>query len=217
MTDNRATLGTTLFKELDKLRETKGQISMEDAGSIVATIMGSRNDSALQQEIVRMVKDIEDAKAEILALSENKAANQQAMSDASLHLDTVIKSTEDATNNIMDAVDAIKAIIEGMGGEKEEKIQEACTKIFEACNFQDLTSQRIKKVIKLITTVEEHVQNLLKLFNVPTSVATPQAANTSEIVLPKDDRELLNGPQLPQDAISQNDVDDLFKSLKSGS
>lgn len=213
MTDSRASLGTTLFKELDRLRETKGKISMEDAGSIVTQIMQSRNDSALQQEIAKMVKDIEDAKAEILALSDNKVTNKQAMSDASLHLDTVIKSTEDATNNIMDAVDAIKNIIEGMGDDKEAKIQEACTKIFEACNFQDLTSQRIKKVIKLITTLDSHIHNLHTLFNVSTEA--PKAANSGEISLPSDDRELLNGPQLPKDAISQDDVDSLFKSLKS--
>lgn len=214
MSNLQANLGTALFQQLDALRETKGRITAEDAGAIVSQLMQTRNDIALQQEIARMIQDIEDAKSEIMALSSNAQTNKQAISDASLHLDTVIKSTEEATNSFMDAASAIQELAIGIGGQKEEDIKAVCMRIYEACNFQDLSTQRINKVIKLIKTLEAHILNLHTLFAIQTDAEKPHA--NGEITLPKDDRELLNGPQLPQNAISQDDVDALFKSLNAG-
>jgi chemotaxis protein CheZ len=217
MTDIRNAFEASLMERLEKLHAEKGEISAEDAGAIVTSLLQSSKDNVLYTEIATMARDIQDAKREIMTLTTSKDANAQAISDASQHLDTVIKATEEATNTIMDAVDKIRDAAEAAGGQEGEKIQEACTHIFEACNFQDLSSQRIRKVMKLISTIEKHVCSLVMLFNIPVPEQPGAAkAASSEVELPADDNDLLNGPQLPEEAISQDDVDDLFKSLNTG-
>lgn len=204
-----AALGTNLFHQLEKLREEKGQVTVEDAGAIVAKLMQSGNQHLLQQEIAQMVRDIDTVKKEILSLSSGDQTNEQAMSDASLHLDTVIKSTEEATNSIMDAAEALGKLAAEIGGPKEQALRDICTRIYEACNFQDLATQRITKVIKLIRTLEGHILNMVKLFNLSaTPGKTGKAAGD-----PLDEKNLLSGPALPKDAVSQDDIDSLFKSL----
>jgi chemotaxis regulatin CheY-phosphate phosphatase CheZ len=41
-----------------------------------------------------------------------------------------------------------------------EEIQERVVSIFEACNFQDLTGQRIKKVMTTMKFIEKTVSNI---------------------------------------------------------
>lgn len=205
--DIRTQLGTNLFYQLEKLKQEKGRVNAEDAGVIVASLIKSGNHHILQKEIVQMIKDIDGVKNEILTLSTGKQTNKQAIADASLHLDTVIKSTEEATGRIMDAVEAIGKLAVEMGGNKEQELRDICTRIYEACSFQDLISQRITKVNKLIHTLEAHIKNLLTLFDMPGDSGESKGND------PMDEKNLLNGPALPEKAISQADVDSLFKSL----
>jgi chemotaxis protein CheZ len=103
----------------------------------------------------------------------------------------------------MDAASAIGTLATEIGGDKGQKLQDTCMRIYEACNFQDLATQRITRVIKLIRAMEGHITNLIKLFKI-SDEKTGGGGNGAS---------LLNGPALPQDAISQSDVDALFKSL----
>lgn len=210
MTDMNVALGTNLFYRLEKLRQEKGTVTAEDAGTIVAQLMQSGNRGVLEKEIVQMIRDLEAAKREMLALSSDTHTNKQAISDASLHLDTVVKSTETATNSVMDAASAIAAISEEIGGEKGQALQDICTGLYEACNFQDLVSQRVVKVTKLIRVLEDHIANLLKLFAISEDALGHAATSNREQL---GDRALLNGPALPNNSVSQDDIDALFKSL----
>ena len=219
MPDMQAKLGRTLLKTMVELREQKGEISLEDIGGIFMQMASSLNpessniDQFVYEEIGRLARYITDAKGEIFALQTNDKAEDVIM-DASAHLDEVIKHTEEATNTIMDAADQVQANVAGVGGEKEEKIMEATNRIYDACTFQDITGQRIRKVIKLLENIEERINKLNGLFgSVPEfAVADGQASAT----VPANDADLLNGPQLRGQASSQNDIDALFASL-SGS
>lgn len=80
--------------------------------------------------------------------------------------------------------------------------------VFEACSFQDITGQRVGKVAKSITYVEERVDKLINLLGV-------EQTNEVEVEVPegweKDaDEALLNGPQLNGEGLKQDDIDKLF-------
>ena len=79
-------------------------------------------------------------------------------------LDAVVAATEEATNTIMNCCDDISAIAGKVGGEDGDALMNNVTKMFEACNFQDITGQRIGKVVKTLRYIETHINQLVELF-----------------------------------------------------
>ena len=90
-----------------------------------------------------------------------------------------------------------------------EEIQERVVSIFEACNFQDLTGQRISKVMTTMKFIENHITVMMDIWGGVDAIK----AHAPPIVDDRDDdAKLLNGPKLDGDAghASQNDIDALF-------
>jgi len=217
--DMQSKLGRELLKTMVALREQKGNISLQDVGGIFIQMAASLNpassnvDSFVHAEIGRLASYITEAKGEIFAIQTNDKAEAVIM-DASLHLDEVIKHTEEATNTIMDACDQVQANAGGIGGEKEEKIMEATNRIYDACTFQDITGQRIRKVITLLKNIEDRINKLNGLFGAaPVFSEDDGKKDPSTVVVPLNDKDLLNGPQLKGQGVSQNDIDSIFASL----
>jgi chemotaxis protein CheZ len=218
MSDTQARLGHSLLKSIVELKQQKREISLEDLGEAFEQIasgfskQSGATEQFMHQEIAKLAKYINDAKTEIFSITTNNN-NEPAIVDASAHLDEVIKHTETATNSIMDAVDVIQNAAGTIGGEAQQSITDAAMRIYEACNFQDVTGQRIRKVIKLLENIEDRIGKLNALFGneVP---AMPTAKDGSNVItMPTDDKALMNGPQLSSNAVSQDDIDALFASL----
>ena len=223
MSNMQEKLGKTLLKSMVEVREEKGAISLQDVGEIFMDIAQSLNpdhsnvDKFVHEEIELLAKYILDTKQEIFAIQTNDKSEDVIM-DASAHLDEVIKHTEEATNTIMDACDKVLAGAAGVGGEKEAQITEATNLIYDACAFQDITGQRIRKVIKLLENIEERINKLNSLLGSAPVFAEDDAKGAakkdpSKVVLPMNDKDLLNGPQLAGQGTNQSDVDALFASL----
>jgi len=212
MSDMQIELGRALLKGLVNLKTQKNGITLEDVGAMFLEMAMtlqpvSKADREMHEEIARLAEHIEETKKEIFAISTNEKS-EAVIIDASQHLDEVIKATEEATNAIMNAADAIQSAAGGIGGEKEQQIMDAAGKLYEACSFQDITGQRITKVIKLLENIEERVDKLNGIFGGGT--AAPVAPIANGVMSEKD---LLNGPQLNAQAASQTDIDALFASL----
>lgn len=124
-------------------------------------------------------------------------------------LDAVVAATEVATGNIMDGCDAIAAHAAKLPAADGEILTAEVTKILEACSFQDITGQRISKVVKSLKVIDEKVSRLLSILsdNIP-DMGTVEDADTRT-----GDAKLLNGPQMPDKAISQADIDKLLADL----
>ena len=77
--------------------------------------------------------------------------------------------------------------------------------VFEACAFQDITGQRVTKIVKSVTYVEERVTALREIWG-------DDELDKVERVVEEltDDEKLLNGPQSKADAITQEEIDKLF-------
>lgn len=123
-------------------------------------------------------------------------------------LDAVVSATAEATGTIMDSCEALDEIAAQMGGEYADKISENVTKIYEACSFQDITGQRISKVVAALKSIEEKVSGLMNVLGDGAGTASEDSAGSG-----RDDDGLLNGPQLPGGGISQDDIDKLLESF----
>lgn len=218
MQNTQEKLGNSLLKTLIGLREQKGQILIEDVGAILQGMAQSLQsntdaDRFLKREIEGMAQYIVTAKSEISAMIpvDDEEATRN-INRATMELDEVVKATENATNIIMDAADAIQEAAGGISdAEASAKIMDETIKIYDACSFQDITGQRIGKVLRTIEEVESRVVKLIQLFG----GALPEGYTPSEPVERRErpDEKLMDGPQLAGEAPSQDDIDKLFDSI----
>jgi chemotaxis protein CheZ len=124
-------------------------------------------------------------------------------------LNAVVNGTERATHTILTATEEIEQIANNLSaalaGKLEQglaqDIQDLAVRIFESCNFQDLTGQRVNKVMDTLKFVEEHITRVL--------AAMKNASPHPELL---HDVTHLHGPRLDSDRghASQGDVDAMF-------
>ena len=123
-------------------------------------------------------------------------------------LKTVVSGTEQATQKILAAAEAIDStantLSAALGGKLEQDlaqdIQDFVLQIFEACNFQDLIGQRVGKILAALKFVEDHIARVLE--EIKTASAAARNADGHD----------LHGPRLDGDAghLSQHEIDALF-------
>ena len=119
-------------------------------------------------------------------------------------LEEIITETARAAGSIMDAAEAIESVAATLGPPANGALMEAVTKIYEASAFQDITGQRITKVVGVLLSLEVKLASLTEAFG---SLPEPPVDG------PLGDQALLNGPQLKKNASSQSDIDALFETL----
>jgi chemotaxis protein CheZ len=132
-------------------------------------------------------------------------------------LDAIVGGTENATEGILAAAEFIDQAANSLAAavktdqdkELAHDIQDQVVKIFEACNFQDLTGQRITKVVGALKFIETHIVRMMEIWGGIDSFkdVDPVAPEARE-----GDEALLNGPRLEGEAghASQDDIDALF-------
>lgn len=184
-----------------------------------------------QSTIDNFHKDMAEVKRLEAEMSAIRAAIQQTKTEiATLHhsgfqgkelgkvtdeLDAVVDGTEQATEAILtatetieDRVGSLSAKLEGDDQGMANDAAEAVMTIFEACNFQDITGQRITKVVKTMRFIEERIDSMMDIWGGMESFEEVQTLD----VAPKGDQALLNGPAMAEDTnvASQDDIDALF-------
>ena len=136
---------------------------------------------------------------------------------ASRELDAVVDSTERATQQILDAAESIDEAADTLSAALKRDQEHALTsdirdhvvRIFEACNFQDLSGQRIAKVLATLTFVEDRVARMLEIWGGRAAVENYAAATQDE----RDaEDKLVSGPKLDGDSghVSQQEIDAMF-------
>ncbi len=179
---------------------------------VVASLSGDLTaaDLRLYTELEALARFIQAAKSEIAAVHPD-TMRREDIPRAADELDAVVGATEDATNRIMDTCEQLQTLAGGLDGPIREQIEEACTTIFEACNFQDVTGQRISKVVRTLKHIESRIEMMLEAFG--EEVARLQAEPPPPPPAPVGDAALLNGPQMPASAKGQAEIDAIFASF----
>jgi chemotaxis protein CheZ len=192
--------------------------------SVVSTLKGdfTAADIALYNELQALGDFIDAAKAEIAAIRPHDIKDQH-LPTATDELSAVVGATAAATGEILDAVEQMEKMRAELADAQAARVTELVTRIYEACNFQDITGQRITKVVKTLQQIDAKVVALLTAFGdhlpgeqgaaaAPAgAAAAPASAPAAGAAAPlPPDHGLLNGPQLPGQGISQADIDALF-------
>ena len=209
-----------IASQLQELRKADASLDPEEIVSIVEaiveTIEGDMSAVSLKvyADIEALARYINTARSEISDLRPDDI-NAEHLPAATDELSAIVGSTEQATNTIFEAVDSIEALAEKMPEEIAEQVSTAITSIYEACGFQDITGQRITKVVTALQKVESKVDALLHAFGDDLDPADAPKKPEKKAKAPsgasaRPDEDLMNGPQLPEDAISQDDIDALF-------
>ena len=179
-------------------------------GNVLETLKGEITpaDVRMFYELEALAQFIQNAKAEIAAVNPHQIRSQD-IPTATDELDAVVGATETATGTILDTCEALERIAAAAGGKVAEEITTHVTHIYEACNFQDITGQRINKVVKTLKHIESRIEAMLGAFGAiaPDSMPVPSSSG------PKADKDLLNGPQLPDEAKRQAEIDAILASF----
>ncbi len=128
-------------------------------------------------------------------------------------LQEVVKTTESATDTIMEQAEEMLSLTMDPSNPNayQMAVTNHVTSIFEACSFQDLTGQRIQRVVSSLERLEERITQMHEVLNL-------QAGNTGEfsIMATETDEEkrsrenLLHGPSSEGEGVGQSLVDAIF-------
>ena len=190
-------------------------IDVEEVGKIVESLLDSLAgdvsslDLRVHNELEALAGYIRRAKDEVAAIRPEDIANEH-IPLASVELGAIGTHLEEATDVILDACEMVEEVGKDIDGEAGARLDEAVNRIYEACNFQDMSGQRITKIVGTLQEIERRVDRLLMAFGHPDGKAAAAPAVAPE---PKGDADLLNGPQLPNKAVSQDDIDKLLASF----
>lgn len=214
---------TALQKRLDLIRAARGNaVPLDDVVEVVRAILDtmsgeiSSGELHVYNELEALAVIIRKTKQEIADIRPDEIKDE-FLPNATDELDAIVQSTETAANAILDAVEAIEAVIPTVDATAGEALSNATMRIYEGCNFQDLTGQRISKVVNTLKQIETRVNTLVSAFGAEIEEVLKserdRRGEAAEAPPAREDAHLLNGPQRPDSAASQDDIDALLASL----
>lgn len=170
----------------------------------------------LKAELDQIWQAIDQTKHEIATLHVTGFKGKQ-MTRVTHELDAIVTGTEEATEGILSAAEGIDQIASQLAAKLKstqdkaaiDDIQQKIITVFEHCNFQDLTGQRITKVVNTLKFIEDRIMKMMEIWGGLDSFKDIGVENIAEAT---GDAALLNGPKLSEDAghASQDDIDALF-------
>ena len=217
----------SLEDRLAAIRERRGDtVEVSEVGAVVAELMDTvggdltPEHERLRNEIEGLAEYIRLAKNEIAAI-EPRVISDRHIPAATDELGAVVQATEEATGAILDAAEELEALGSTLEGAQAAKITEVTTKIYEASNFQDVTGQRITKVVNTLRHIEKRILALSAAFSGGLDGDRDAQKGSRADNAPVTEVSLLSGPQLPGSGPqlpgagnSQDDIDRLFDSIE---
>lgn len=206
-----------LEREIQAAHEArKKPLSMEDVAGIVRQVVNSLGhivssaDIKFYTELEDLARYIQQAKYDIAQIKP-KDISTDYIPNATDELDAVVGATEEATNKIMDVCDEITALSEKCSEEVKTQLIGCTTKVFEACNFQDITGQRITKVVETLKHIDARIEAITKAMGDEIHHDLKLGDKGPKHIHAADpEKGLLNGPQLAKNAINQDEIDRLL-------
>jgi chemotaxis protein CheZ len=165
----------------------------------------------LENELRKIADYIVTLRQEIAALQANEM-HMQKIPAAGHELAAVVSSTEGATNEIMAIAENVLSADASDPPAYKAFVEKEMMALFETCAFQDLTGQRISRVVKTLEHIESRVSRFASYTRVAdqSGYANRQEAEDAE----RRQKLLLNGPSIVDDGNKQPDIDRLLASLR---
>ncbi len=163
------------------------ELSAEVAASV--QLMGMSEDA-----ITARITEVHAQIARLIAIPVSGARN------SGLELEAVVQATEAAADTIMEAAEAIQTWLDGGGRDAASiaALNDRVATIFQACSFQDLTGQRIRRAIKQLQQVETMLEGLMPGGSTPEAPRLEIAGHAPTVAEPA-----MAGPDLAQAEIDR--------------
>lgn len=174
-------------------RNADTQMLLSAIGKLEEAISGERaaqDIERLRYELGQMARSIARAKSEIAALRPN-GEGVTHLEEATEALDAIVRTTERATSEILESAETIQETAWTLRERDVEEdlcdvLDRRATDIYTACSFQDLTAQRITKVVQVLRYLEGRINAMIDIWGGLDSGATeaeraPEAAPLSGI------------------------------------
>ncbi|HHS82271.1 MAG TPA: chemotaxis protein [Devosia sp.] len=194
----------------ERIKKAPGAtMTLSDVIGVAELLAGSlqpllrRIDTTLQQELRGILTKIVTLRAEISKVHADDISSNR-IPEVGKELSEVVLATESATNSIMGAAEAVLAAEESDEASYRQMVSDQMMVIFEACSFQDITGQRINKVVETIEVIEERINILCEMMD--------DQQRTGEVVLTESEKArqeaLLTGPT--SNGVDQSAIDAMF-------
>jgi len=159
------------------------------------------------RELTVVADYISHIKSEIGALRANELC-QERIPTAHKELGSVVKATASATNTIMAAAEDILGFAEAPLDTYRSQVESKMLEIFEACSFQDITGQRIVKVLETLSQVEKRLDRFARAVKARDSSDSRDPEES--LLQARREMLLLNGPQGDGEGVNQDEIDSYF-------
>jgi chemotaxis protein CheZ len=205
---------TQNFDELiDFLREKRENVTFADVIKLAEVAAQSLQsffetmDHTVYRELHEIASYIDTMKGEIGALRPNELKDSRIPS-AGQELSAIVSATEKATNAIMECAETVMAADAANCAAYKATVDEQMLVIFEACSFQDITGQRIAKVVETLQHIEERVARFAHVMKATDLEGF--LSDNERMRAERRERLLLHGPQREGERMAQTDIDSLL-------
>src|SRR6266850_236210 len=193
------------------LKQKRDNITFQDIISLAEVAAQSMQgffqamDSKVYRELREIAGYIESMRTEIGALQVNDLKESRIPS-AGQELGAIVAATEAATDTIMTCAEAVMGADASDQAAYKALVDDKMMVIFEACSFQDITGQRIAKVVETLQHIEQRVSrfaDVMQAKDIDGFLTESERARAE-----RKEKLLLNGPQLA--GVDQAKVDEMF-------
>jgi len=166
-------------------------------------------DATVYRELREIAGYIDSMREQIGALQVNEIKNSRIPA-AGQELGAIVKATETATNTIMECAETLMAADASDPAAYKALVDEKMMTIFEACSFQDITGQRIAKVVETLQHIEDRVARFANVMKAKDFEGF--LTDTERERAERKQRLLLHGPQLDGEGVDQSTIDTLIEN-----
>jgi chemotaxis regulatin CheY-phosphate phosphatase CheZ len=191
------------FAQRNRTADTR--ILLDAISRLEQAVTGERavqNMDRVRFDLMEMAKAIARTKSEIAAI-QSPDLEQSRLTAASESLDAIVRTTERATSDILEAAEHVqetawtlreKGADENLCGELDRR----ATEIYTACSFQDLTAQRTGKIVNTLRYLEGRINAMIDIWG------------ADEQPEPAPDHAAQAASPTRREELSQNDVDSVI-------
>jgi hypothetical protein len=191
------------FAQRNRTADTK--MLLEAIGRLEQAVTGERaaqNMDRVRFDLMEMAKAIARTKSEIAAI-QSPDLEQSRLTAASESLDAIVRTTERATSDILEAAEHVQEAawtLREKGADEDlcDELDRRATEIYTACSFQDLTAQRTGKIVNTLRYLEGRINAMIDIWG------------ADEPPAPAPDLDAETGRPAGRDELTQTDVDSVI-------
>jgi len=173
-----------LSEYMRRNRQADTQLVLEAIGKLERSLRERPPASGAERlhlDLVDMANAISRTKAEIAAIKPTGGGPGQ-IGYATDELDSIVETTERATSDIIATIERIQEVawtLREQGTEPTvcDLLDAQAAEAYTACSFQDLTGQRLRRVVGVLRFLEERIDTMIRIWKLAEEDAPREASN----------------------------------------